>query len=145
MLAIMDCTRTMTSLLCDLARFISLLMRPRDALAAENLLLHKQLAMYQERNLKPRRPDTAFRVALVLLSRFFNRKHALVVIKPQNPGPLTPPRLSPVLALAVALGSTALVKVGPMPASARAFQIHPAFFLSQPSSIGTSFLATLWL
>jgi hypothetical protein len=40
--------------------------------------------MYQERKLKPRRLDTAFRVALVLLSRLFHWKHALVVIKPQT-------------------------------------------------------------
>jgi hypothetical protein len=40
--------------------------------------------MYQERNLKPRRPDTAFRVALVLLSGLFDWKHALVVINPQT-------------------------------------------------------------
>jgi len=78
----MDCIRTMTSLLCDLARFILLLMRPHGALATENLFLRKQLAMYQERKLKPRRPDTAFRIGLVLLSRFFDWKHALVVIQP---------------------------------------------------------------
>jgi len=79
MFAILDCTRTMTSLLCDLARFIWLLMRPRGALAAENLFLRKQLAMHQERKLKPRRPDAALRVALVLLSRLFDWKHALIV------------------------------------------------------------------
>ncbi|MGB5520424.1 MAG: helix-turn-helix domain-containing protein [Gammaproteobacteria bacterium] len=59
-------------------------MRPHGALAAENLFLRKQLAMYHERNVKPRRPDAAFRVALVLLSRLFDWKHALVVIKPQT-------------------------------------------------------------
>jgi len=74
----------MTSLLCDLAKFIWLLMRPHGALAAENLFLRKQLAMYQERNLKPRRPDTAFRIGLVLLSRLFDWKHALVIIQPQT-------------------------------------------------------------
>jgi len=57
-------------------------MRPHGALATENLFLRKQLAMYQERKLKPRRPDTAFRIGLVLLSRFFDWKHALVVIQP---------------------------------------------------------------
>jgi len=57
-------------------------MRPHGALAAENLFLRKQLAMYEERNLKPRRPDTAFRIGLVLLSRLFDWKHALVVGQP---------------------------------------------------------------
>ena len=80
----MDFIRAMTSLLCDLARFIWLLLRPRGALAAENLFLRKQLAMYQERNPKPRRPDAAFRIGLVLLSRLFDWKHALVVVHPQT-------------------------------------------------------------
>jgi hypothetical protein len=84
MLAIMGCTRMMTFLLCDLARFVSLLMRPRGALAAENLFLRKQLAIYQERNLKPRRPDTAFPVALVLLSGLFDWIRALVLTRPQT-------------------------------------------------------------
>jgi len=87
MLAIIDCTRTMTSLLCDLARFIWLLMRPRGALAAENLFLRKQLAIYQEHNLKPRQPDTAFPVALVLLSGLFDWKRVLVLIRPQTLAP----------------------------------------------------------
>ena len=41
----------------------------RSQLAAENLFLRKQLALYQERRVKPRRPDPATRVVLVLLSR----------------------------------------------------------------------------
>jgi hypothetical protein len=59
-------------------------MRPQSALAAENLFLRKQLVMYQECKLKPRRPDTAFRIGLVLLSRLFDWKHALVVIQPHT-------------------------------------------------------------
>jgi hypothetical protein len=83
-LAIIDYTRTMPFLLCDLARFISLLMHPRGALAAESLFLRKQLAIYQKRNLKPRRPDTASPVARVLLSGLIDRKRALVLIRRQN-------------------------------------------------------------
>jgi hypothetical protein len=85
MLTLMDGVRTIIKLLGDLLTFIWLILRPHGALAAENLFLRKQLAMYQERKLKPRRPDTPFRVALVLLSRL----------------PMAPPRLSPVLALEV--------------------------------------------
>ena len=59
-------------------------MRPHSALAAENLFLLKQLAMYQQRKLKPCRSDTAFRIGLVLLSRRFDWKHALVVVQPQT-------------------------------------------------------------
>ncbi len=72
MLAIMDGARTLIQLLRDLTCFIWLLLRRQGALAAENLFLRKQLAMYQERDLKPRRPDTPLRVALVLLSRLFD-------------------------------------------------------------------------
>ena len=80
----MDFIRTMASLLCDLVTFIWLSMRPHGTLAAENLFLRKQLAMYQERKLKPRRPDTAFRIGLTLLSKVFDWKHALVVVQPQT-------------------------------------------------------------
>ena len=38
-------------------------------LAAENLFLRKQLAMYQERQVKPRRATDATRLTLVWLSR----------------------------------------------------------------------------
>ncbi len=76
--------RTIIELLCDLATFIWLMLRPHGALVAENLFLRKQLAMYQERKLKPRRPDTPFRLTLVLLSRLFNWKDALVVVQPQT-------------------------------------------------------------
>ena len=73
--------RTISKLLYDLATFIWLTLRPHGALAAENVFLRKQLAMYQERKLKPRQPDTPFRVALVLLSGLFNWKDALVVVQ----------------------------------------------------------------
>ena len=84
MLTVMDAGRTISSLLCDLARFMWRLMHPHGVLAAENLFLHKQPAIHQERKLRPRRPDTAFRIGLVLLSRLFDWKHALVVIQPQT-------------------------------------------------------------
>ena len=64
MTAIMGGFRTIISLLSDLATFIWLLLRPQGTLAAENLLLRKQLAMYQRRNLKPRWPNTSFCIAL---------------------------------------------------------------------------------
>ena len=40
--------------------------------------------MFQERKAKPRRPDTPIRIALVLLSRLFNWRDALVVVQPQT-------------------------------------------------------------
>jgi len=76
--------RTIIQLLRDIATFIWLLLRPPGNLAAENLFLHKQLAMYQERKQKPRRPDTSLRVALVLLSKLFDWRDALIVVQPQS-------------------------------------------------------------
>ena len=43
--------------------------RSPAALAAENLFLRKQLALYQERHVKPRRATPATRVTLVWLAR----------------------------------------------------------------------------
>jgi len=50
---------------------VSLGMRSRAQLAAENLFLRKQLALYMERRVKPRRADNATRIILVGLSRIF--------------------------------------------------------------------------
>jgi hypothetical protein len=83
-LLIMDGVRTIIKLLYDLATSIWHMLRPHGALVAENLFLRKQLAMYQERKLRPRRPDTPFRVALLLLSRLFDWKDALVVVQLQT-------------------------------------------------------------
>ena len=80
----MDGVKTIIKLLGDLATFLWLVLRPQGALAAENLFLRKQLAMYQERKVNPRRPDTSIRIALVLLSRLFNWRNALVVVQPQT-------------------------------------------------------------
>ena len=79
----------------DLLRFLGLGMRSRTSLAAENLFLRKQLAFYQERKVKPRRADNPTRLTLVLLSRWFNWRDALIVVKPR----LAPQGLTPLLAL----------------------------------------------
>jgi hypothetical protein len=42
-------------LLADFARLATLLCRSQGALAAENLFLRKQLALFQERKVKPHR------------------------------------------------------------------------------------------
>jgi putative transposase len=84
MLSIMDSVQTIIKLLRDLADFFRLLTRSRASLAAENLFLRKQLAMFQERKAKPRRADTPLRITLVLLSRLFNWREALVVVQPQT-------------------------------------------------------------
>jgi putative transposase len=59
-------------------------LRSRASLAAENLFLRKQLAFYQERKVKPRRANNPTRLTLVLLSRWFNWRDALTVVRPTN-------------------------------------------------------------
>jgi hypothetical protein len=80
----MNAVTIIVKLLGDLARFLWLSLRPQCALAAENLFLRKQLAMFQECKVKPCRPNTQVRIALVLLSRLFHWRDALVVVQPQT-------------------------------------------------------------
>jgi Homeodomain-like domain len=75
---------TLWTLLVDIVYFLRLCLRPSVGLAAENLFLRKQLAFYQERQVKPRRaPDTA-RFTLVWLSRWFNWRQALAIVQPDT-------------------------------------------------------------
>ena len=71
-------------ILADLVHFLCLGLRSRSSLAAENLFLRKQLAFYQERKVKPRRADNPTRLTLVLLSRWFNWRDALTVVRPKT-------------------------------------------------------------
>jgi putative transposase len=72
------------ALLLDALRFIRLSLRLRYALAAENLFLRKQLALYLERQVKPRRAKDATRLTLVLLSKLFAWREALTIVKPDT-------------------------------------------------------------
>jgi putative transposase len=69
---------------CDAWRFLLLCLRPSPALVAENLFLRKQLALYQERHVKPRRATNGTRFALVWLARWFDWRHALAVVQPET-------------------------------------------------------------
>jgi putative transposase len=75
-------TCTLLTLLLDAARWLALCLRPAPALAAENLFLRKQLAHYQERQVKPKLATDATRMALVWLSRIFDWRAALVMVQP---------------------------------------------------------------
>ncbi len=76
---------TIFELFLDLLRYVFLGLRSEKDLAAENLFLRKQLALYQERQFKPRRINAATRIALVLLSKRFNwRPSELVIVQPQT-------------------------------------------------------------
>ena len=56
--------------------------RSQASLAAEILFLRKQLAFYQERKVKPRRFDDAARLSMLLLSKLFDWKNALINVMP---------------------------------------------------------------
>ncbi len=71
-------------MVADLLHVLSLGLRSRTSLAAENLFLRKQLAFYQERKVKPRRADNPTRLTLVLLSRWFDWRDALTVVRPRT-------------------------------------------------------------
>jgi transposase InsO family protein len=70
------------TLLGDGMRFLLLCLCPSPALAAENLFLRKQLALYQERHIKPRRATTTIRLAFIYLARWFDWRQALAVVLP---------------------------------------------------------------
>ena len=53
----------------DLIAWVGIGFRQRKSLQAEVLFLRRQLALYVERGVKPRRIDAATRVSLALLSR----------------------------------------------------------------------------
>jgi hypothetical protein len=73
-----------SALFGDLLRFVSGTVRSQSSLVAENLFLRKQLAFYQERKVRPRRLTDAARLTLVLWSRLFDWKDALIIVKPET-------------------------------------------------------------
>jgi len=77
-------SQTIYQLGIDLFSFIFSLLGPRSALVAENLFLRKQLALYQERDKKPGRIDSASRFTLVALSRLFDWQDALAILQPKT-------------------------------------------------------------
>jgi putative transposase len=76
--------RTFRHVLIDFGRFMLLFSRPRVALAAENLFLRKQLALFQERKVRPRRAEDSTRWVMASLSRVFQWRDALVNVKPDT-------------------------------------------------------------
>lgn len=72
------------NLALDIGGFLQTAVRSRTALSAEILFLRKQLAFYQEREVKPRRLTDAARLALLAFSCLFNWRDALVIVKPET-------------------------------------------------------------
>src|SRR5215471_17283260 len=76
--------QTVLRLLADVGHLGSLALHSRTQLAAENLFLRKQLALYLERQVKPRRADDATRITLVALARLVDWRQLLVIVKPDT-------------------------------------------------------------
>lgn len=98
----------------ELSAFLGSFVRFRSSLIAENLLLRKQLAFYQEHQIRPRRLTDAARISLVLRSRFCDWRSALVDRQTRNPDRLASPAFQDVLEDEIA------------PGQAEAAQKHPS-------------------
>jgi transposase InsO family protein len=72
------------ALTCDALRWLRLTVKSSRSIKAENLFLRRQLALYMERGVKLRRVDPVARLRLVLLSRRFDWRSALVVVRPET-------------------------------------------------------------
>jgi putative transposase len=68
----------------DFIRFLGSLLQSRSVLAAENLFLRKQLALYQERQVRLRRATDATRLSMVLAARLFDWKEGLISVRPET-------------------------------------------------------------
>ncbi len=86
--AVMLCT-----LISNAVGFLQLCLRSPAALAAENLFLQKQLALYKERHVEPQRVTGGTRWTPVWLSHWFDWPSALAIVQ----GPVRA-RLSPAAA-----------------------------------------------
>src|SRR6266851_5146123 len=78
------CFRTLSLVVFDLVRLAILAAHSRSALVAENMFLRKQLALFQERKVKPRRADDCTRWMMATLSRMFQWRDALINVKPDT-------------------------------------------------------------
>jgi len=74
----------LVQLAADAVRWCGLVLRSSRSIQAENLFLRRQLALYHERGVKARRMDPATRIALALLSRLFDWRDALIVVRPET-------------------------------------------------------------
>jgi len=76
--------RTVFDLVVDVFHFVGLGLRSHGRLAAENLFLRKQLALYLERQVTPRRASNATRLTLVVLARFIEWRALLTIVQPDT-------------------------------------------------------------
>ena len=72
------------TLVGETEQFLRLTTRSKVVLSAEILFLRKQLAFYLERQIKPHRFDDSARLSMLLLSKLFDWKSALVNVEPET-------------------------------------------------------------
>ena len=82
--ALRHCFVTALLVLLDLLRLGTMSFRARRALAAENLFLRKQLALFQERKVRPHRASDATRWIMATLSQLFAWRDALWSVRPDT-------------------------------------------------------------
>src|SRR5215468_10626461 len=82
--AVLTFARGAVPIFADVLTFLLLCFRSPAAVAAENLFLRKQLGLYIERKIKPRRATNSIRFTLAHLSRFFDWRNALTVVQPDT-------------------------------------------------------------
>src|ERR1017187_4600242 len=75
---------SLIKLFADTLRLCGLPFRSSRTIKAETLFLRRQLALYVERSVRRRHIDRVARIALALLSRFFNWRGALVGVRPET-------------------------------------------------------------
>jgi hypothetical protein len=73
--------QTVVRLLAELGALVLVILRPRRSIEAENLVLRRQIALYKERGIKPRRIDAATRMSLAWLSRCCDWRSCLTIVR----------------------------------------------------------------
>ena len=76
--------RMVLRVLADLIGLLVLTVRSRRYIQAENLVLRRQLALFNERGAKPRRVDAATRLSLAWLSRLCDWRSSVMVVRPET-------------------------------------------------------------
>lgn len=75
---------TVFDVLVDVLQLLTTALHSQGRLAAENLFLRKQLALYLERQTKPRRATDATRLTLAILARFIDWRPVLMIVQPDT-------------------------------------------------------------
>src|SRR5262245_44943051 len=82
MQSFLQAIRTLFHVAFDAVTFIRLCFRSTTTVAAENLFLRKQLSLFVERKVKPRRATDAIRFTLARLSHLLEWREALTIVNP---------------------------------------------------------------